>query len=327
MPALDALSAQIDLYKYCLKELRLPIPEDKGLRRQREITAAGGWILESASAICVADWVVDALEDAVNTFPADYKLSAQDVPFPVGYAALARPIMIHTRVSPYKLDEYGGSYLWLTGIGWGISGNAVLVVPFGKSDMKMPDTKTFRSLPEPKTHTLLPFDSTLADLAEAWGEMDVDPHATFVVEDHTEQFLVDVDMVRGLKESEAGFLFRFLASLWLFMGEKKLVSIQEVGVPRALRREMQRDRIPFEPKFQTIVLRSVQYTGERGFEERPRREFDKRFVVRGHWHRFWTGKKDGSEERRLVPKWVSAYVKGPEDAPLNAPLKIFAVTR
>lgn len=26
---------------------------------------------------------------------------------------------------------------------------------------------------------------------------------------------------------------------------------------------------------------------------------------RGHWHNFWTGKKDGSEERKLVLKWVA----------------------
>ena len=30
-----------------------------------------------------------------------------------------------------------------------------------------------------------------------------------------------------------------------------------------------------------------------------------REIRRGHWHTYWTGKKDGSEKRKLILKWIS----------------------
>ena len=29
-----------------------------------------------------------------------------------------------------------------------------------------------------------------------------------------------------------------------------------------------------------------------------------REIRRGHWHTYWTGKKDGSEKRKLILKWI-----------------------
>ena len=37
-----------------------------------------------------------------------------------------------------------------------------------------------------------------------------------------------------------------------------------------------------------------------------------RYVVRGHMHRFWHGPRGDMDQRRLVPKWVAPYWKGPE---------------
>uniref|UniRef100_UPI003F7E2E81 hypothetical protein n=1 Tax=Enterococcus faecium TaxID=1352 RepID=UPI003F7E2E81 len=45
------------------------------------------------------------------------------------------------------------------------------------------------------------------------------------------------------------------------------------------------------------------------------RTYRSRWIVRGHWHRFWTGPRDG--ERKLETRYVMPYVKGPAGAPLN----------
>lgn len=83
------------------------------------------------------------------------------------------------------------------------------------------------------------------------------------------------------------------------------------------------------PKFdegtevRVIELRRKRYVG--GPEpEGEGREFSCRWIVRGHWHNYWVGPAD---DRRLEPRWLSPYVKGPDDKPLRRTTDLFAVTR
>lgn len=57
-------------------------------------------------------------------------------------------------------------------------------------------------------------------------------------------------------------------------------------------------------------------------------------IRRAHWHNYWCEGKtpncDYNQEhidRRLEPRFVQATVCGPEDAPLKAGTKLFAVVR
>lgn len=59
-----------------------------------------------------------------------------------------------------------------------------------------------------------------------------------------------------------------------------------------------------------------------------------RSIRRAHWHNYWCEGKtpncDYNQEhidRRLEPRFVQATVCGPEDAPLKAGTKLFAVVR
>lgn len=44
------------------------------------------------------------------------------------------------------------------------------------------------------------------------------------------------------------------------------------------------------------------------------RKIEVRFLVRGHFHRFWTGPRKGEGEQKLITRWVEPFWKGPDAA-------------
>lgn len=75
-----------------------------------------------------------------------------------------------------------------------------------------------------------------------------------------------------------------------------------------------------KPRTVTVVDLRASHRGNAEAVREAKRTYRSRWIVRGHWHRFWTGKRDG--ERKLEPRYVMPYVKGPDGAPLNVTDKV-----
>ncbi|WP_155177893.1 hypothetical protein [Parasutterella excrementihominis] len=84
--------------------------------------------------------------------------------------------------------------------------------------------------------------------------------------------------------------------------------------PKAERRQRNKSR-PDRPRLVTIVDLRAAHREAAADVAAAERTYRSRWIVRGHWHRFWTGPRDG--ERKLETRYVMPYVKGPAGAPLN----------
>lgn len=125
-------------------------------------------------------------------------------------------------------------------------------------------------------------------------------------------------------------LFFMMACLW-FKQEVPGRSIltQEPGhVERHARKRYQREhKLKEAPTVRVIALRKthrdVKPPEPREGEERTPREYDHRWIVRGHARLQPCG--PGRSERKLI--WISPFIKGPDDKPLRTSDKVFAVIR
>lgn len=77
---------------------------------------------------------------------------------------------------------------------------------------------------------------------------------------------------------------------------------------------------PDRPSLVTIVDLRAAHKKAAADVERAERTYAHRWIVRGHWHHFWTGPRNG--ERKLEARYVMPYVKGPDGAPLNVTEKV-----
>lgn len=77
---------------------------------------------------------------------------------------------------------------------------------------------------------------------------------------------------------------------------------------------------PDEPRTVTVVELRSTHRDNNAAVQAAERTYRSRWIVRGHWHNYWTGKRDG--ERVLKPRYVMPYVKGPDGAPLNLTEKV-----
>lgn len=317
MTALDALESQIDLYQYqqralatktALRQSGHDIPETlfEGLRYSNIV-------LKNAESIWVADWVVDTLEDAVNTFPEGYRVTPADMPMFNGFAKLERPVVLQTR------PRYSVS---VTSMAWYYDETRarIFLALFGTTQDHSDEWASY--LPECKGVFPLPIghvlgtDVPVGKFFEATRDGRIVPST------------VDPEIAAAMWEAETLFVQRFAVSLWLFMRERRMVDLVTTNAPRALRRRIERDSLPMPTRVQTIVLRASERPSEAAFRsDGTHREYNVRWVVRGHWHRYWVKDEEIPTAKRLRPRWVSAYVKGPDGAELKNPIRLFAVTK
>jgi hypothetical protein len=281
MTTLDALRAQIDLYQYHRGDAKRLLAASQAPRKTLggvlmvQGRRDGGMInlydhpakiedylrsstmaavsLENAQTVFVADWVVDTLADAVDTFPTEYAPHLAEMPFDNGFAYLGRPVELRTRPN-FVIDVHA--------ISWVRNGSTVLIALYGMSS--------------------------------------------------------NAHVVGQAMEVKSAYVMK--------LGDPIEEALARLTVNEGTWYEVNGDLItPTAVDSEDIILRAVDRPS--GYEERPGRDYQVRWVVRGHWAKRWVGKMDGSEERRLVPRWISAYVKGPADAPLISPIKLFAVSR
>lgn len=105
-----------------------------------------------------------------------------------------------------------------------------------------------------------------------------------------------------------------VASAWLLMGQTMVTETRAAAIDPKIRREERRGGRP-DPTVTVIELRRSR--GETGGDH-PGRDYHHRWMVSGHWRNQPWG--TGRTQRR--PVWISAYVKGPDDAPLLVTEKV-----
>ena len=115
---------------------------------------------------------------------------------------------------------------------------------------------------------------------------------------------------------------RVFATMLAFLQQRILVP-ESVSLTRSFRRRLQRTRPDIEePTVKVIKLRTIVHSDRQvGAREV---EWHCRWLVRGHWrNQFYPLSKTHR------PKWVTPYLKGPEDQPIktSGAAKIFAVVR
>lgn len=114
---------------------------------------------------------------------------------------------------------------------------------------------------------------------------------------------------------------RFIATLFDFMHQKLVVS-SDATLSRAARRRHANEPEWLERPYRIVALRRVQHAGASGGEH-AEMERAYRWIVRGHWRNQWY-----SSQQRHKVRWITPYVKGPEDKPLRIPKeRVFAVVR
>jgi hypothetical protein len=110
---------------------------------------------------------------------------------------------------------------------------------------------------------------------------------------------------------------RWLAALIALARTPRLIEASMVGPDRHERRRAQREGRPAPPPVRVVGLRSVVHAGPEGStelaEERARREYTCRWMVKGHWRNVAYG--PGRTLHR--PTWIAPFVSGPEDKPLR----------
>ncbi len=89
---------------------------------------------------------------------------------------------------------------------------------------------------------------------------------------------------------------------------------------RGVMRRTTRQKV--EPEIQIVRLRQERQLSESSDTRSAARHWDHRWIVRGHWRNQWY---PSTEEHRS--KWIPAHVKGPDDAPLKAPKRVYLANR
>jgi len=101
-------------------------------------------------------------------------------------------------------------------------------------------------------------------------------------------------------------MHRHAQAFWRLMSQ--LVPVKE-RLPRQARRQRERKRLI--PDVTVIHLRRVRPSGEPVEPGEGSVEWQRQWIVRGHWRNQWY---PSIKEHRQI--WISPYVKGPEDKPL-----------
>ena len=118
---------------------------------------------------------------------------------------------------------------------------------------------------------------------------------------------------------------RILGAFLAFVQQRILVTGSE-RAHRAARKRLEEStaklNLTLTDYIKVVKLRVHEYRKHDDVSD-TEREYQCRWVVRGHWRKQWY-----PSLKTHQPKWIGAYIKGPDDKPLKAPsATVFAVVR
>jgi hypothetical protein len=128
---------------------------------------------------------------------------------------------------------------------------------------------------------------------------------------------------KGLANAEAlrrnTISFHCAVSAFFHFINQPIVATQRTGLTRAWRR---RAGTGGSPAFINLVTLRSPVTQPKTGNGTREVDWSCRWIVRSHWrNQFYPG------EKRHNPKWIPAYVKGPDDKPLRRTINLFNVSR
>lgn len=116
--------------------------------------------------------------------------------------------------------------------------------------------------------------------------------------------------------------FRLIMALCMLMDQTIVETAPERPNVHARRRAKERKLRQSNITVVTLRRRSMS-PQQSGSESEIKKEWHRRWIVRGHWR--WARVGPGRRETRRV--WVAGHVKGPEDKPLRVTTKVYDLKR
>jgi hypothetical protein len=109
------------------------------------------------------------------------------------------------------------------------------------------------------------------------------------------------------------FYLRFVAALALWL-QQEVVRVDDGNkeLSRPARRRLERTKRG-ATRVKVVKLRRLERPGRTSEEFGGSRTYTKQWFVKGHWRTYWTGPGGTVPE----PRWISRYIAGPEDMPLD----------
>lgn len=131
--------------------------------------------------------------------------------------------------------------------------------------------------------------------------------------------VLESDSMNGASDIRFAYRQTQWFSAFLAFIQQRLLTTRAARPDRATRRRIN-SLMPETEIVRVVELRRKEVR-HRDTGERVDVDWSCQWVVRGHWHNYHT--KDG-----LQPRWITPYVKGPENKPLKPPrATVFAVVR
>lgn len=280
-------------------------------------------MISVCSPVYIAPDIVDALQGAMPTLPDNIPLRHEDLSMPAGFCWFGgRLISVPSHQETDVIDEW-------VGIMWAEAADGVFIIPIIQKRHK--DNRTSVSPIQIGHFTKWAYGEAID--SDAWamvadeyvkaidsdagvGVMNINP-------DTGEHSVVEVSrdaLVANWYVSDI-LQRQWCYALWHFM-QQRCVTRTRLMPNRAQRRRFEGYVEWTEPPtIEVITLRRPEHKETQYRDESPR-EYNVRWVVSGHWRKQWY-----PSEEVHKPKWIEAYLKGPEDAPLKNSTKLFAVTR
>jgi hypothetical protein len=129
------------------------------------------------------------------------------------------------------------------------------------------------------------------------------------------QFPTDARQQKGVKWS------RLLFAAFQLAAQAQLAETEQQRTMRAERRRTQRARLPERDVRVVRLSRSLAEKRAADPNAASSREWQHRWIVRGHWRRQWYPTLNAHR-----PRWIAPYLKGPTSAPLLRGEKVIVAT-
>lgn len=275
-----------------LKQLRRAGPDAVSIRaaRKRE--------LQTGDTFFVSPSIVQSLAVASEDVPIGSRLSIDMIPTHAGWAWLGAPLLLPVIGESGWTDAAFDGVLHFRGFSWELQ-EVVLV---GEEPAGVLNEVAISFYVERRdADRVIDFYSFLDwPFSEPWDGWN-----------SSDRMVQAFDMI-------GTDLRKFIYCFFAFLSQRITVATP-LRADRATRRRISQWQGP-EPLVNVVELRRRDHRPHETDDHRDV-EWSCQWIVRGHWHRYRT--KDG-----LQPRWVSPYVKGPDDKPLKRPrAEVFAVVR
>jgi len=329
MIPLDAINQMVTLMDYWNSEqgradaVASAPPGYGALNFQRDMVDA----IMMSEPYFVSREIWEVLKGSLDTFP-DQRTQDAYWPSQAGFVLLDAP-----RGDQNRGDYNAQAWVWrerpatspVTGVSLDDRGSPPIMQlhtygDFGESHLflltqelkRLDDTQGWRTSNTPK---VMDYNANSPDTWEEFQGIDVmDPDKTNLDPASSER------SKRALREN-FGLFLSFLSFI-----QQRVATIEEIPIPRSMRRRLESHPLGPQPLVRTIMLRrKAQRTTTGPQDEDGGRDVDwqVRWPVVGHWRNQWhgnglpcghCGRKDGQH----WPKYIDPYIKGPDDKPFKA---------